>query len=124
MMFSKSQLTPMSEVQSAAEAAGVQLDEPTPQHSDNICKEAYDRDGEHAEMVWNLQDMSDLSAGCVSTVQHIQSLCEKAVIDIPSAVREGLKLIAQSLAAIHEYSVCLLPLLLYMMLSSLRKKHY
>lgn len=76
--FRKALFTNMSKACSAAEAAGVQPDELVSLHPDNVSEGADDRDGGHVEPIWNLQDLTDHSAGCVSAFQQIESLCEKA----------------------------------------------
>lgn len=52
-----------------------------------------------------MQDLSDLSGGCVSALQQIHSLREKAELDVRTILFESEKLIARGLAAITENSI-------------------
>lgn len=58
----------ISEARSAADAAGVQLDEPVDLHPDNVFEAGVRGERGHAEAIWDLQDLSDQSAGSVSAL--------------------------------------------------------
>lgn len=74
MKFGNSRVMEMSEACSALETARFQLYDPPPLHPARISEGRDDRDGVRAIHVWNLQDLSDRSAGVVSALEQIQSL--------------------------------------------------
>lgn len=63
-----SRLLKFSEVRSAAEPAGILMNEPVPLNPYNVSTGGYDRDFEHAERIWDLQDLSEQSTGGVSAL--------------------------------------------------------
>lgn len=58
----------MSEAHSAAETAGVQINESVPLCHDNVSEGGYDIDGWHAEEICDLQNLSDQSVGGVTAL--------------------------------------------------------
>lgn len=68
----RSRLMTMFKTQSATESASVQPDWPVPLLPDNISAGGDSRDGVHAERIWDLQDLSDQSAGGVLALQQMQ----------------------------------------------------
>lgn len=79
----------MSEEDSAPETAGLQRDEPRSLHCTEFYEDDYDKDGEHAEQVWDSQNLSYSSIGSVSALQQIDSLCGNAGLDVPTTVFEA-----------------------------------
>lgn len=110
----------MIETCSAAKIASVQLDEPFLLHPENVSEGGVDKYGVQEEPTWNLQDLSDQSAGGALAPQKIQLLCKKAGSDVLAIGFEMQKLIAQWLAAIPKIRFCLPPLLFDPMLSILK----
>lgn len=74
-----------SEARNAAEAAGMQLDEPILLHSGNVSEGGDDKDTVPAEQIWDFHDLSDHFAGGVPAVQHIELVREKGGLDVPTA---------------------------------------
>lgn len=68
----KAQLMTMSAMRSVAEAAGVQYDAHVLLHVDNVSEGGDDSDRGHAEPIRDLYNLSDHSAGSVSSLQQIQ----------------------------------------------------
>lgn len=101
----KSLFTKMSKSRSAAEVAGAQLRKPVSLSPDNASKGGDARESGHAEQVWDLQCSSDQSPSAMSAFEHIQSLCENVGLDVPTAILDAERLIAQGLAVISENSV-------------------
>lgn len=103
--FGKGRLMTMCKVRNATEAAIVQLEKPISLHPNNVSQGCDDRDDGHAEPKEDLQDKSHQSAGGLSALRQIQSLCEKTGSDIPAAVLKAYKLKAQERVAIPDNSV-------------------
>lgn len=70
--FWKARLMKMFEAHSAADPAGVHLDEPASLHPNNVFKRGDDRDGGYRQPIWDLQSISDQSAVVASAPQQIQ----------------------------------------------------
>lgn len=57
-----------------------------PTHPDSVSEGLEGRGNGHVEQIWDVQQILDQSTGRVSVVQRIQSLYEKAVLDVPTTV--------------------------------------
>lgn len=95
----------MSEMHSAAEAAGVQFDERVFVHHDHLCEGCDDREAEPAEPICDFQNLRDQTVSGLSGLQQTLSLSEKAQLDAPSTLLDDPKLIAQVLVSIPEKSI-------------------
>lgn len=100
--FCKSQLSTMSEARSVAGTAGVQLDDPVTSHPYNGIEGGDNKDGGHAEKVWEMQHLRDQSSCGVSAPDQIQLFCKKAGLHVPANLFEAQKLITKGLPAIPE----------------------
>lgn len=69
--FGKSRLMTTSEELSAAETAGVQLNNHVSLHPENFFEGGDNRDGGHAKQIWDLQELSEQSTAGLSTLQQI-----------------------------------------------------
>lgn len=79
----------MFKVHSATRATDVQLDEPGLLHPNDVSEGGDDRGGEHAEPRKDLQDLNDMFAGGMSALLQIQSLYNKAGLDVRTTVLEA-----------------------------------
>lgn len=122
--FGKCRLMTLSEKRSATEAAGVQIDKHVTGHPDSVAEHGDDRNGWHAEKIYDLQVLRDPSAGGLSALQQIQWLCVKMRLDVPTTVRKTQRLITLGLAVITENAFFLLTYLLDLMLSMLEKNRF
>lgn len=63
------------------------------------------KNGGHAEQIWDVQQLIDKSDTGVFAFQQIKAFCTKAGLDVSATVRKDQKRIAHGIAAISEETI-------------------